>query len=134
VLEQPEEIGIVQKDFNLEKEGSFILTIKNPEMENRAGMIESTVKYPKELQEKFKGRKWLDPEVTELLDYKGVVLLLVGESDDLKNTLGELGKEVEDLKKVDMKEHIKRDDQIWKDLRLSKKEFPIEPIFDGEWK
>jgi len=133
-LEQPEEIGEVQKAFNITKQGSFGLSIKNPQTPSPPGTLQSNAKYPEDLQKVFNGRNWLGPDPTALLDYEGIVILFIAESTDLHQTLGKAGDTVLQMTEMDHQEHLKQDDRIWEDLKLSKKAFPVEPLFDGEWK
>lgn len=94
-LEIPELPGQVQYELNIEKEGSLILSIKNPERPSpRFGGIplKSKAQYEKDLQDKFLGRSFIPANPPNLLDYQGAEILLIGASDNLQQDLSETGK------------------------------------------
>jgi len=124
VLHVPHEIGPVQKSFNIEPEGSYILSVKNP--------LEKGI-YPKELKEVFEDRKWNKAYPISLLDYEGIELLIIGASKDLIGELKEIGSEMEDLI-TKAHSHKLSDEKLFNDLHMKKKEHPPEPLFTGKWK
>jgi hypothetical protein len=62
VLESPAEIGDVQNAFNITKEGSFSVAIKNPKKKSppATGLTQSQkAEFPEEIQKKFGSYQWL---------------------------------------------------------------------------
>lgn len=127
-LELPEEPGDVQRDLQIDAEGSFILSVKNPDKPSPSyAGLQSGQKadYPKRLQERFEGRRFIPADPPDLLDHEGAELLLVGADEDVEEELGiRLRPQDED------EEHA----EILRRLRLSKKEHPREPLLRGEWR
>jgi len=127
VLELPEKPGPVQKQFNIEPEASFALSIKNPEKGSppNAG-LDSAEKadYPAKLQKEFRNRRCAT-EDKQLLDYDGAQFILIGADTDVKRDLGiDLDPDDENEATAD----------IFRQLRLSKGKHPIEPLLKGEWR
>jgi len=131
VLEQPEHLGEVQKAFNIEKEGSFIITVKNPAHPLSFGPSEKE-ELPSHLLGVFRGRKFAPVNPTELLDYKGAEIIIIGASDDLKEEFGELGLELEKDEQEDAKKLS--DHKLFDELHLDKKKFLSQPLLQGDWK
>ncbi|CAF0886316.1 unnamed protein product [Didymodactylos carnosus] len=132
VLEVPAEIGTVQKEFNIEKECTYTVAIKNPTTPNpsQLGLArEEKVIYPKELQEKFGQLQWI-PVEPKLLDYNGVEMIWIASSCDLEIELGEVGKELEDLA---AETNITTEKDVLNELHLNENEHPTQPLKDGEW-
>jgi len=129
VLELPKELSEVQKAFNLDKEGSFILAVKNPDMMfKREG---SKPKYPPKLANLFDQKRWIPANPPELLDHRGTEVLFIGAREDLKEEFGATGAKVEEMEKL---EHYKiNDDKLFMELRLNKAEIPTDPLH-GKWK
>jgi len=142
VLEIPQELGEVQHEFNIGKEGSYIISIKNPEQPSQWGSWEEphkeTLEYPSELKQVFEKKrgsgsnKWHPANPTQLLDYSGGQILLIGASEDIVEELGETGEYLEELEKIDAARIS--DDKLFQELHLDKKKFPSEPLLKGEWK
>lgn len=129
VLELPKELSEVQKAFNLDKEGSFVLALKNPDMMFKRE--ESKPQYPPKLASLFDQKRWIPANPPELLDYKGAEVILIGARQDLKEEFGATGAKVEEMEKM---EHYKiNDDKLFNELRLNKAEIPIDPLH-GKWK
>jgi hypothetical protein len=133
VLEFPEEVGEVQKAFNIAREGSYIVSVKNPKQGAAyAGLApERRAKYPEELQEVFEDRRWNKLNPVKLLDYEGCELFIMGAQEDLATELGEAGKKIEELEDKDIK-HL-TDRKVFHHLALNKNKTPVEPLLSGEW-
>jgi hypothetical protein len=140
VLEQPTDLGPVQKAFNIEKEGSYVIQVKNPDLESGWGTFlrkEDRAKYPPHLAEMFTGkreqtRKWHPANPAELLDFEGVELLFIGATEDIVEELGETGEYIEHLEEIDAKRLT--DDKLFQELHLDKKKFHPDPLLEGIWK
>jgi len=138
VLEQPVELGPVQEAFNIEREGSYILTVKNPQQESGWGSWlkkNDRVEYPKELAEKFIGKlgeptKWHPANPPQLLDYEGAELLFIGAKEDIVEELGETGEYLEALEKIDARRLTNQ--KLFQELHLDRKKFHPEPLLKGE--
>eukprot|EP00775_Hariotina_reticulata_P011346 gene11346-11495_t len=95
-LEIPAEPGEAQKILGINKEGSFVLSAKNPDhkgQSSRGNNIPSAgpvPAYTEDQKQQFAGRSWISVTDTTLLDVAGTELLLVGAQDDPIDT-GELG-------------------------------------------
>jgi hypothetical protein len=126
-LELPEKPGPVQKALQIKREASYVVSVKNPEAPSppEAGLApEKAAKYPRELEQKFHGRRFLPADPPELLDYPGAQLLLIGASAEVR---GELGLD------LDPERETERTAEIFRDLHLSKSQFTVDPLFKGKW-
>lgn len=126
-LELPEQSDEVQRELQIAPEASFALSVKNPEKGSpqATGLREERqAKYPKQVQELFRDRRF-DQEHPELLDYEGAEIVLVGARTD-----PEAAYDV-DLKPDD---ENPRTAAILNDLRMAKARHPIEPLIKGEWR
>lgn len=125
-LELPETPGEVQKDLNIEPEGSYVFSVKNPQQPSPPGAgldEERKVDFPKELQEKFHGRRFL-PAEPDLLDHEGAEVLLIGAREDPEQELGlNLNPQEEDQHKA----------EVCRELKMCRGEFEARPLFEGEW-
>jgi len=126
-LELPVEPGEVQRALQLEKEASYIITVKNPEKGSprAAGLSEDRqARYPESLQERFRGRRFFDIDPPDFLDHEGCEFLLVSASADISEELGiELNaqRETEDTA------------EAFNDLRMERSQHPVKPLLKGEW-
>uniref|UniRef100_A0A1D1YGL8 Uncharacterized protein n=1 Tax=Anthurium amnicola TaxID=1678845 RepID=A0A1D1YGL8_9ARAE len=138
VLEFPEEPSEIQDDFNIKNEGSYVISVKNPETSSlpNVGLPEyEKVTYPTHLTEKFGGRRFLSLASTDFMDYDGAELLLIGARDDITGELDESGKELEELADFEVKviSPLTAERVIFDELNLEKKVLPSEPLH-GLWK
>jgi hypothetical protein len=114
VLELPGKPGPVQKVLEIGREASYIVAVKNPQAPSppEAGLApEAAATYPKSLEDKFHGRRFLPADPPKLLDYPGAQLLLIGASADIR---AELGLE------LDPERETERTAEIFRDLNLAK--------------
>lgn len=126
-LELPKQPGEVQEELNIPKQGAFIVSIRNPETSPPpgAGLPErEEADYPKPLQQEFRGRRFAT-EDPRLLDYEGAEFILIGARADPERAYD-----------LDIKaEHETRQTaDIFRQLKLSPREHPLEPLFEGEWR
>ncbi|UFS72173.1 hypothetical protein LPW11_08260 [Geomonas sp. RF6] len=126
-LELPEKPREVQRELGIEDEASYILSIKNPEKPapQQAGLRgDQKATYPYKLREGFQDRRFIDADPPDFLDYEGTEIMLIGAAEDPSEELGiELDPEKETLSSAD----------IFKDLKLSRKEHPVKPLLEGKW-
>jgi hypothetical protein len=126
-LELPAEPGEVQQALNIVKEGSYIIAVKNPEAPSPpgVGLDESRrAAFPKELQERFQGRRFIPAEPPDFLDYEGAEILLVGARQDV---FAELGLE------LNPEHETEATAEIFNDLKMERSLHPLTPLFKGKW-
>jgi len=138
VLELPEKPSKIQKAFNIVKEGSYILQVKNPTAPVKNDFVgrANKAKYPEEIMKHFISEKTgntlrFTNASPDLLDYEGTELLFIGASADLKKEFGGIGEYIEELEKIDAKNITS--DKLWKELHMSKGEHPTQPLLKGKW-
>ncbi|KAH9827579.1 hypothetical protein Tdes44962_MAKER02837 [Teratosphaeria destructans] len=134
----PQEIGELQKDVGLDRQGSFVISTKNPKQsgQNNPGLSVGA-EYPKDVQEEFGTLGWL-PTTPVHLDYANGQILLIGESSgldaveptqkDAKHSSKETP--VEELEKLEHEddlrvEHLQGDSTVYLDLDVSGKDYPV---------
>jgi hypothetical protein len=126
VLELPRRQGPAERELNVKREASYIIAVRNPETPRppNAGLNpERDAKFPKTLQEKFKGRRFAPVDPPDFLNYEGAELMFIGASEDPER---ELGLEFKPDRET---EHSAN---VFKDLKLPR-EIAREPLFEGEW-
>jgi hypothetical protein len=126
-LELPEQPSQVQRSFRIAPGGSYIISVKNPAKPSppRAGLHpEQKANYPKKLLDAFHDRRFADADPPELLDYPGAELMLIGAEEKPGKELG-----------IDLKPDRETESSadIFRDLKLSRKEHPVKPLFQGKW-
>ncbi|CAG8475287.1 6981_t:CDS:2 [Paraglomus occultum] len=93
-LTNPPQIKETQKEFNLQKEGDYLISIKNPQAATSSGVglpEKQKVKFPPSLQNKFDNYSFIPLTTSEFLDYEGVELLLIAKGkEDLTTHESEL--------------------------------------------
>ncbi|KAI9136486.1 hypothetical protein BKA69DRAFT_146866 [Paraphysoderma sedebokerense] len=142
VLEIPHEPGEVQKAFNVRKEGSFILSVKNPQTSNPmyAGLgPEKKAHYPEQMEQLFAGRRFIATNPPSFLNFEGCELLFIGSSHDIVEELGSVGEEIknEEIKEeedsgINLKDAKSLDEKVFADLHFKKGQFPTESLH-GLW-
>src|SRR5215210_1478041 len=90
ILELPEIPGPTQREFEIKKEASYIISVKNPDVKVPGfAASEKTPKYPKALKEKFADKRWINVDEPDLLGYENTQLLLIGaRTKDVEEELG----------------------------------------------
>jgi hypothetical protein len=128
VLELPKAPGEVQREFNIDAEGSYIISVKNPlkPSPRRAGLPrEEKAALPQSQQARFRGRRFIDPDPPDLLDHAGTEFMLIGARANPEEELDvDLGAEEENA----------ASSEILRDLHLRHGGTPLEPLFKGEWR
>jgi hypothetical protein len=126
-LELPDEPGEVQEELRVEAEGSYILSVKNPEQPSPPGLglsVERQVTLPKTLQGRFRGRRFIPVNPPSFLNYAGVEMLLIGAHEEIGEDL--------DVQ-LHPQEETAATAEIFNDLRLTKSRHPMKPLFEGTW-
>jgi hypothetical protein len=127
-LELPEEPGKAQRELRIEPEGSYIVSVRNPEFPRPPAIgwrQTQATEFPPRLQSGFEGRKFAPVDPPDYLDHEGAELLLIGASGTVAEELG-----IE----LDADDETEKTAGILGDLRGQKGERPLEPLFEGKWK
>ncbi|KAJ3167204.1 hypothetical protein HDU88_002542 [Geranomyces variabilis] len=135
-LAMPETPSEVQKTFNIESQGSFIFSVKNPDSPSPpwAGLSgKSMASFPAQYMDLFGNRRFVPVNPASFLDYDHAEFLLIGANEDVAGELGEAGQELMQDEEDEHKDVVKlQDDKVFQDLQLEKSEFKAEPLF-GDW-
>ncbi|KAF2876793.1 tetrapyrrole biosynthesis, uroporphyrinogen III synthase [Massariosphaeria phaeospora] len=134
----PSELGEVQEDLGLRSQGSFVISIKNPERPGPANArLPEGPGFPKEIIEHFRGLAWSEVK-PKYLDYPNAQILLIGEDLETatepttKDTRAKKETPKEELEQLEREDHLRvkglrGDDSVFEDLRISKKDYPQVP-------
>jgi Protein of unknown function (DUF2795) len=128
VLELPEIPGPTQKEFEIKKEASYIISVKNPDISVPGFSVFSFGKkpeYPKRLIEKFGNKRWISIEDPDLLNYENTQVLLIGARK--KDVEEELGIDIDEQKETE------RSADIFKELKIRKEQVPLKPLLKGKF-
>ncbi len=126
-LELPERPGDVQQELNIEREAAYILSIKNPDAGSPpgAGLSErDEARYPRPLEREFRGRRFAS-EDPRLLDYEGAEFILIGARADPERAYAV---------DIETERETARSADIFRQLKMSRREHPIGPLIKGEWR
>jgi hypothetical protein len=126
-LELPQRLGEVQRELKIEREASFIIAVKNPDLPSPAGLGNPRllVELPGELKRRFGNRRFIDVDPPALLDFEGIEFVLIGAAEDVREELGiDLKPEREQLDRAD----------IIRALKLEPEEHPLAPLLKGQWR
>lgn len=130
-LEIPEVPGPTQAEFEIKKEASNIISVKNPDIsipgyEVFSKKDEKKPNYPKNIREKFgQNKRWINVDDSEILDYENTQLLLIGARK--RNVEEELGIEIDEEKEN------RSSVEIFNELNIKKEEIPLEPFLKGKF-
>ncbi len=126
-LELPEKLGPVQKDLNIEKQASYIISVKNPNQPTPKGVgLEEAqeARYSESLQKEFGNRRFISRDLPEFLNYIGTQILFIPAA---QNYVKELGIRLEPQKET------LETAEIFSDLKLEKPIHPIQTLIKGRW-
>jgi len=127
MLELPVIPGPTQREFQIKKEASYIISIKNPDIQVRGynAFLDRKPAYPKTLKEKFGDRRWISVDDPQILDYENAQLLLIGARK--KDVEEELGID------IDVEKETANTAELFKDLKIRKDQTPLKPLFKGKF-
>ena len=129
ILEIPEIPGPIQTEFEIKKEASYIVSVKNPEIfipgYDAFSKKDRKPNYPKHIKEKFGEKRWINVDDPEILDYENTQLLLIGARK--RNVEEELGIEIDEEKEN------KNSADLFKELKIKKEEIPLRPFLKGKF-
>jgi hypothetical protein len=127
MLELPVIPGPTQREFQIKKEASYIISIKNPDIQVRgySAFLDRKPAYPKTLKEKFGDRRWISVDDPQILDYENAQLLLIGARKiDVEEELGI---------DIDVEKETANTAELFKDLKIRKDQTPLKPLFKGKF-
>jgi len=126
ILELPDIPGPTQREFEIKKEASYIISVKNPDIKVLGFTAsEKNPEYPKNLKEKFGDRRWINVEDPDLLNYENTQLLLIGARK--KDVEEELGINIDEEKETE------RSADLFKQLKVRKEQVPLKPLMKGKF-
>ncbi|HKP88417.1 MAG TPA: hypothetical protein VJT75_00435 [Thermoleophilaceae bacterium] len=124
-LELPQEPGEAQRMFAVLPEGSYVIAVRNPDAPapEGAGLGETQrADFPRELRERFDGRRFIPVNPPTFLDHEGAELVLIGAAERASEELGiDFDTEAEPLERAD----------IFEKLMLRPGEVPTDPLERG---
>jgi hypothetical protein len=126
-LELPERPGEVQEAFNIPREGSYIITVRNPDADAPpgAGLPEDDrVDLPRRLRERFHGRRFVPVDPPDFLDREGTEFVVIGADEDVFEELGV---------RLDPQHETIETAELFNDLRMERTAHPLKPLFEGRW-
>jgi hypothetical protein len=121
---RPPEPGDVQRALGIRASASYVVAVKNPEEPSpaRAGLgPEATAFYPRELQERFRNRRWAPVEPAHL-DREGAEILLVAADEAPGRALG-----------VELGPGDEPHPDAFRALGLDRRAHPVAPLVRGDW-
>src|ERR671914_2449050 len=129
ILELPDVPGPTQREFEIKKEASYIISVKNPDVKVPGFAAFSSEdkkpEYPKHLKEKFADKRWINVDEPDLLDYENTQLLLIGARK--KDVEEELGINIDEEKETE------RSADLFKQLKVRKEQVPLNPLLKGKF-
>jgi hypothetical protein len=127
VLELPEVPGPTQKEFEIMKEASYIISVKNPDTQipGFKAFEKRKPQYPESIQKEFGERRWINVEDPNLLNYENTQLLLIGARK--KGVEEELGIDLNEEKET------ANTAELFKELKIRKDQLPLKPLLKGEF-
>jgi len=126
VLELPAEPGPVQRALNIGQEGNYIVAVKNPMTPpaRDTGLDRGrAADFPRNLQLRFRGRRFIPLDPPDFLDHEGAEIVLVG----AKRSVRALGLNLEPRHETEATA------EIFTDLRMEKALHPVGPLLEGKW-
>ncbi len=127
VLELPEVPGPTQREFEIKKEASYIISVKNPDIHipGFKAFEKRKPDYPANIKHKFGDKRWINVEDTDLLNYENTQVLLIGaRKKDVQEELG-----------IDLNEEKETENtaELLKELKIRREQVPLKPLFEGKF-
>lgn len=113
-LANPEKPGKAQKELGIQREASYVISVRNPKLDV-PGFPDEKPDYPQSLMKKFADERWLDVSDPKLLDYERAQCVLIGAHERLEDT--------------DME--ITGNPDLFRRLKLEKSAWPTEALTEG---
>lgn len=129
VLETPKEPGDAQKELDIEKEASYILSVINPKNPAPTGFpsTEESPQYPEKVMKEFKENEnfvSLSSD-THLIDYLNSQVILIGAREGKDVIKRDLGIDIED-------DPNKKESDIINRLKIKNNGVPTKPLTEGK--
>jgi hypothetical protein len=127
VLELPKQPGPAQEEFEIKKEASYIISVKNPDIsvQGFAASNKRKPQYPSHIKKKFGNRRWINVDDPEILNYQYTQLLLIGARK--KDVEEELGVDIDEEKET------QTTSELFKVLKLRRDEVPLRPLLKAKF-
>jgi hypothetical protein len=128
-LELPDRRGAPQRELNIEHEASYIISVKNPQVPSPPGIGRRRpavdARLPHQLQDRFGTRRFIPVDPPDFLDHPGVEFVLIAAAQDASRELG-----------LDLDAYVERTSHhnLVQDLRIDRRDRPVEPLFAGKWR
>jgi hypothetical protein len=126
VIEYPTNITDLHKQFNLEQEGSYVISVKNPTMESKNFAKKNRLNFPSHVLAHFSNKEWV-PLQPYFLEFSGTELMLVESKTGA--TSGNI-RELEDFS--DEETMCTAPADIFQKIKADKYELPTDPV-RGKW-
>ena len=127
ILELPEIPGPTQKEFEIKKEASYIVSVKNPDIQipGFKAFDKRKPQYPESIKKQFGDKRWINVEDPQLLNYENSQMLLIGARK--KAVQEELG--------IDLNEEKETENtaDLFNELKIRKDQVPLKPLLKGEF-
>lgn len=128
ILELPQVPGPTQREFEIKKEASYIVSVKNPDISVPGFAAFSSARkpeYSKNIIEKFGNKRWMNIDDPQLLNYENTQLLLIGaRKKDVEEELGiDINEEKETVSSAD----------LYKELKVKRDRIPVKSLLKGEF-
>jgi hypothetical protein len=127
ILELPAEPGEAQKEFSIEKEASYIVTVINPVKPVPEGYpsAEQSPKYPDTILQEFGEDENFIPlsRNLELVNYQNAQIILIGAREGRGTIKKDIG--------LDIKEESSSED-VFSKLKVRKEQIPVSPLMEGK--
>ncbi len=130
-ITKPKQPHAIQKEFGLEKEGDFIISVKNPSIEDH--YQSKKIQVPSEIAELWQDRRWNSVVTPDLLGFAGLSVLLTSTTKQRSTETKEMKEELEKLE-GDEDHTDPLDHDILNQLHWQAKQPEDEPILTGAWK
>jgi hypothetical protein len=127
VLELPQVPGPTQKEFEIRKEASYIVSVKNPDISIRgfAAFEKRKPQYPSSIKQKFGDKRWINVEDPDLLNYENTQILLIGARK--KDVQEELGIDLDEEKET------ANTAELFEELKIRREQVPLKPLLEGKF-
>lgn len=127
VLELPEVPGPTQREFEIKKEASYIISVKNPDIQipGFKAFEKRKPEYPQSVKSQFGDRRWINVEDPDLLNYENTQLLLIGARK--KDIQEELGIYLNEEKETE------NSAELLKELKFRREQVPLKALLQGKF-
>ena len=129
ILESPDEPGEAQKEFGIEKEASYIISVINPNHPTPTGYpsAEESPKYPEKILKEFdKNGNFVSlSKDTDFINYQNAQVILIGAREGKDELSKEFG--------IDIEQQVSgKSMDIFKKLNIKRGQIPTKPLTEGK--